>query len=262
MQMMLALPLAAEPRPAPVEETPDVSSAAAGFAPLLLDVPQPPVRAPMATASAFLFETAPVKTHVGKATVSRPVFIAKAEDSSADGGRPAIRLLLPERPELAPVKTEITHAVPPPSITIPEAARPLSEQTILATRPERLSADVGVEIARAASTGKTNISIRLDPPELGRIDVRLELAPTGEVRGVIAADNAEAHEMLRRDEAALLRLLGDHGLKADMGALKYDLQGGADRPDPFDATAGNNGTEQDALASPSHPRSGLLNLLA
>ena len=101
-------------------------------------------------------------------------------------------------------------------------AAPAPQEAALAARPERLGADVGVEIVRQMAGGKSDFSIRLDPPELGRIDVKLELAPTGEVRGVIAADNPATQEMLRRDEAALLRLFLDQGLKADSGALKFE----------------------------------------
>ncbi|MGB3723057.1 MAG: flagellar hook-length control protein FliK [Pacificimonas sp.] len=111
--------------------------------------------------------------------------------------------------------------LPQPSSLTPQAAQPAPE-VVLPARPAHLAADVGLEIVRQVAGGKSDFTIRLDPPELGRIEVRLELAPTGDVRGVIAADNPATHEMLRRDEAALYRLLAEQGLKADSGALAFE----------------------------------------
>lgn len=105
----------------------------------------------------------------------------------------------------------------------PAATQPLPE-TVLATRPERLPQDLGLEIARSVHAGKTEIAVRLDPADLGRIDIRLEVDTTGEVRAVIAAENPGTYDLLRRDADTLARTLSDAGLKADAGSFRFDLR--------------------------------------
>ncbi|MEM8825487.1 MAG: flagellar hook-length control protein FliK, partial [Pseudomonadota bacterium] len=125
-------------------------------------------------------------------------------------------------PAPVPAAAPASAAPAPNAASLPATVSEATPEIILPARPDRLAADVGIEIARQVIGGKSDFSIRLDPPDLGRIDVRLELAPTGEVRGVIAADNPATHDLLRRDEAALLRLLTENGLKADSGALAFE----------------------------------------
>ncbi len=117
-----------------------------------------------------------------------------------------------------------------PQNPTPSAAQPPVHQVPqpLPARPERMGNDVGIEIARQVEGGRTQFSLRLDPPELGRIEVKLEMAADGQVRGVVSADNAHTYDLLRRDADNLARALADAGLKADSNALRFDLrQGGS-----------------------------------
>ncbi|MFM2130533.1 MAG: hypothetical protein RL477_2079, partial [Pseudomonadota bacterium] len=85
--------------------------------------------------------------------------------------------------------------------------------------------DVAVHIARAASSGSDQITIKLKPAALGQIDVKLELTDDGRVAAVVTADRADTLDMLARDAKSLERALADAGLKADSGSLQFNLRG-------------------------------------
>jgi len=85
-------------------------------------------------------------------------------------------------------------------------------------------AGVAVEIAAHARDGKSHFEIRLDPPELGRIDVRLHIDHDGQVTSHLRVDRAETLDLLRRDAPSLERALQDAGLKTADSGLQFSLR--------------------------------------
>jgi len=85
-------------------------------------------------------------------------------------------------------------------------------------------AGVPVEIATKARDGKTNFDIRLDPPELGRIEVRLNIDRDGNVTSRLIADRPETLDLLRRDSSGLERALQDAGLKTSDNGMQFSLR--------------------------------------
>nr|WP_284700986.1 flagellar hook-length control protein FliK [Rhodoplanes tepidamans] len=109
-------------------------------------------------------------------------------------------------------------------------------------------AGVPVEITAQAKSGKHTFDIRLDPPDLGRIHVQLDVDANGTVVPRITADRAETLDLLRRDAGQLERALQDAGLKADQGAMQFSLRdqgGGQHQSDdsPGGRTAGRGDYE-------------------
>ena len=93
--------------------------------------------------------------------------------------------------------------------------------------PQQPAADqVAIAIQKAQSGGREQISLRLYPAELGRIDVHLELADDGVLRASILAEKADTLELLQRDSSALERALQNAGVKTDSGSLAFDLKNG------------------------------------
>jgi hypothetical protein len=88
---------------------------------------------------------------------------------------------------------------------------------------------VAVHLQRAATAGQDKITIRLQPPELGRIDVKLELGGDGRVMAHVTADNSITLDLLRRDQSGLERALADAGLKTDGSSLNFNLRGDGQR---------------------------------
>ncbi len=87
-------------------------------------------------------------------------------------------------------------------------------------------AGVAVEIAGKALAGKNRFEIRLDPPELGRIDVRIDVDRNGHVTSRLIAERPETLDLLRRDASGLERALQDAGLKTSDNGLQFSLRDG------------------------------------
>src|SRR5690606_35856358 len=98
----------------------------------------------------------------------------------------------------------------------------LLHQVVLATSTQRLAQDVGIELVRDIRSGKNEVMIRLDPAELGRIEVKMTFSEEGRIRAVFAVDNPQTAELLRRDADSLLRSLTDAGIKAEADDLQFD----------------------------------------
>ena len=85
-------------------------------------------------------------------------------------------------------------------------------------------ASLPIEIATQAKDGKNRFEIRLDPPELGRIDVRLDIDSNGDVTSRLMADRPETLDLLRRDAPQIERALQDAGLKTSDQGLQFSLR--------------------------------------
>lgn len=83
---------------------------------------------------------------------------------------------------------------------------------------------VMVQIKTAVDQGKNMIRIQLDPAELGRVEVRMEVSSEGRMQMNVTADNRDTLAMLQREARALERALQDLGLKADAGSLSFHLR--------------------------------------
>jgi flagellar hook-length control protein FliK len=86
------------------------------------------------------------------------------------------------------------------------------------------SIQVAVQISRAVQNGASRISVQLNPPELGRVDVKLDIGFDGRVLAVISAERPETLELLQRDARALERALQNAGLETDSGSLSFAMR--------------------------------------
>ena len=80
---------------------------------------------------------------------------------------------------------QMRPTAPAPSARPPAAAVPLS--------------GLAVEITTQAHAGNKHFEIRLDPPELGRIDVKLDVDRDGNVSTRLVVDRADTLDLLKRD---------------------------------------------------------------
>ena len=83
---------------------------------------------------------------------------------------------------------------------------------------------IPVEIAAAARAGKTRFDISLDPVDLGRIDVRINVDRNGQVTSHLTVEKPETLQMLRQDAPQLQRALDDAGLKTGSNGLSFSLR--------------------------------------
>jgi flagellar hook-length control protein FliK len=80
------------------------------------------------------------------------------------------------------------------------------------------------EIKRQQGNGVNRFEIRLQPPELGRIDVRLEVSSDGSMRAHLFADRPETLNLLERDGRNLERAFQSIGLKTDRDGIGFSLR--------------------------------------
>ncbi len=84
-------------------------------------------------------------------------------------------------------------------------------------------AGLAVEIVSRAQEGGKRFDIRLDPPELGRVDVRLNVDDNGKVTSHLVVERAETLDLLRRDAPQLERTLQQAGLNTE-GGMQFSLR--------------------------------------
>ena len=105
--------------------------------------------------------------------------------------------------------------------------------------PNPAAFQVAIHVARALDDGLERINIRLHPANLGRVEVKLEVAQDGRVTVTVIADKADTLDMLQRDSRALERALQDAGLRTDSESLNFGLRDGQDRDEADEAGEGD-----------------------
>lgn len=102
------------------------------------------------------------------------------------------------------------------------------------------SEQVQVNIRRAMQEGMDRIQVRLEPAELGRVDVRIDMHRDGNSQLFITADRQETLDMLRQDARELQRALQQAGIRADSQDLHFDLR---EQGQQFAGQQNNDGKE-------------------
>jgi flagellar hook-length control protein FliK len=141
------------------------------------------------------------------------------------------------------------EVLPPGLAGLPENARALQAQLSEArpqagahpqgarapeSAPTSLSA-LPIEIGFRALEGTKRFDIRLDPAELGRVDVSLSFDKDGEVTARLTVDRVETLHLLQRDAKTLERAFDQAGLRTSDAGVQISLS---------DRNAGNgNGFE-------------------
>ena len=148
--------------------------------------------------------------------------------------------------EAAPNLARAPDAAPPPTVTIqPQlhaaaaAAAPSLTVTAATDAAVPLSG-VAVEIAISARSGKSHFEIRLDPAELGRIDVRIDVDRHGLLTSHLTVEKPETLSMLRQDAAQLQRALDDAGFSTGNGGLQFSLRDQSSSNQNDNSGSGNN----------------------
>jgi flagellar hook-length control protein FliK len=117
----------------------------------------------------------------------------------------------------------------------PAPATPAPTDTAKVTHPLSIAhagAQVAHEIVRRFDGDTTTFDLRLDPPELGRVEVRLEVSRDNKVTAVVTADNPQTLAEMARNARDLQSALQGAGLDLADNGLSFDLrQGGRENGD-------------------------------
>lgn len=242
-QQLTPPPLVVPPTPTPSPQ----QNAAAGVAP-----PTAPAAPPVqdAKAAPAPMKTAPAATNL------------KAGATPAKGAANAIAAAAASKPDLsafalsAPsAETELQAAASAtPNLQSAAHAHQASAAEHGSARAAPMAAaQVSREIIRRFDGGNTRFEMRLDPPELGRIEVRLEVTRDHRVSAMIAADNPAALSDLVRHARELEQSLQAAGLELSEQGLSFDLRqredeasnaGASDKAGGHNADAAENSGDQ------------------
>jgi len=148
---------------------------------------------------------------------------AKAADASQAGARP-VEAAAPQAngpqdatPSLAAPAAASSNPATAASTPPPAAATPAVHHV-----PNLNS--LAVEIAAKSQGGAKQFDIRLDPPELGRVDVRLAIDANGKTQAHLTADQPQTLDLLQKDASSLTRALRDAGLDVSQDGLNFSLR--------------------------------------
>jgi len=96
------------------------------------------------------------------------------------------------------------------------------------------------QLNRNVKSGNDQLSLQLNPTELGRVNIKLNINADGKVHGTVVASNPATLDLLLKDVRSLERALQDAGLRADSGSLQFSL--------------GGQGQSDNAPGQPSSPK--------
>ena len=135
---------------------------------------------------------------------------------------------LVDAPEAAPQQqTSYAPAPATAGLSSTQTQHAVTEQS--AARAAPAAHQVAREIVRKFDGGNTRFELRLDPPELGRVEVRLDVSRDHRVTAVIAADSPQALTELARHARDLEQMLQGAGLELSDSGLSFDLRQGSER---------------------------------
>lgn len=144
-----------------------------------------------------------------------------------------------QTPASAQVPQQPTHTAAQPAAQAiaaaapahPTASTPATTPVVLHIEPQAQAAAqpnlgaLAVTVAAKSKNGEKHFDIRLDPPELGRVEVKLSIDDAGKAQANLAVEKPHTLELLQRDRSTLERALRDAGLDLTGGSLNFSLKG-------------------------------------
>jgi flagellar hook-length control protein FliK len=107
---------------------------------------------------------------------------------------------------------------------------------------------LAVTVAAKSQDGLKQFDIRLDPPELGRVEIRLSVDDAGKTQATLTADRPQTLQLLQQDSGTLARSLKDAGLNLADSGLSFSLRG-QDRQGGGDGNGNNGGSQRSRALS-------------
>jgi hypothetical protein len=165
-----------------------------------------------------------------------------SKTQSAPDATPAIRSAkLADTPESAETTTDAPRRAAPSAegttqqaISTKHSGQAMVEQLVSAApvpapRPQAVPLAhvpevIAIEARKLVVTDTHEFTIRLDPANLGRIDVRLEVKPDGYVTAVVQAEKSSTYDMMRQDARGFEQSLNDSGLRTNSDSLNFTLR--------------------------------------
>lgn len=180
----------------------------------------------------------PVPDETKALSVPQPKITIAADRSniSEQSGAAHASTRMPESLQLPPNAPSNTASTPSPAtdnISIPPPSNIMAAESgtdkpvkLAVVTREGQTAEMqtlALHIAARWAKGESRFTIRLDPPELGPIDVNLNVNRHGHAQAVLAVEKPQTLDLLLRDAPTLERALKDAGLELG-GNLSFSLK--------------------------------------
>jgi flagellar hook-length control protein FliK len=179
-------------------------------------------------------DAAPAQTTSDKMADLADAVAARPHGGGADGGSAGDHGQQNFGQQLAAADTHhgSTGAVPFPTASghvAPAAnaapAAPAAEP-VLNARAGELGRSLGVEIARKVDAGEDMLRVRMNPAELGRVEVTLAFDDKGRVQATMRAESQHTLELLRQEAPDLGRALDQAGIRSDASSFRFESRDG------------------------------------
>jgi flagellar hook-length control protein FliK len=145
------------------------------------------------------------------ADLSAAVSSAAAETTPSQAAPATTGFAAQAQPASAQPAAQTASPLPPAPPAAPVAAPDLNA--------------LAINIAAKSQEGARQFDIRLDPAELGRVDVRLSLDGNGTAQAHLSAERPETLSLLQSNAPALTRALQDSGVHVANDGLQFSLKG-------------------------------------
>lgn len=198
-------------------------------APLADDAPS----ASLADLDAAVEEVQPAAAGTKKAPAASPAGVgAEASQQAPAATKPEILVATAARSAVSPGEVEFDAEFDPEAAlrltgTTGESASTVRLENVVRpnqTLSSHVAMQVAGEMARNIQNGQTKFQMRFDPPELGRVDVKMKVSSDGSVQAHLIVERPETLDMFMRDQRGLERALEAAGLTADSENLKFSLK--------------------------------------
>ncbi len=190
----------------------------------------------------------------GPSKRSTPAWFADTSAGASDAPAGASLAASPDQPD--PIAMAAPHPSAPHAAAETRPAQPATPQP--AHSPAAQLAPALVSLARGAD-GAQHLTLRLQPAELGQVEVRIERLGDAPVRVDITVQRPETLTLLLRDQPELQRTLDQAGLPNDGRSLTFHVAApvptGTVQPTPTAQNAGDpasGGADSGGTGQPSH----------
>lgn len=161
---------------------------------------------------------------------------ASAETKTQSPAQAAVQPAATASPDNA-VKAAVDTSAPAPQAATQASttSNPLSDASRATATPPALQSapaatiEVYSRIIERADGRAQRFEVRLDPAELGRVDVRIEIGADKKVHAVLAAHDSAALSDLMRGQRALERALSEAGIDLADNGVRFEMSNDANR---------------------------------
>ncbi len=166
--------------------------------------------------------TEPGNTDLLAVDAAQPEPAARAETAPAETATPKAA---PQAQPAAATNMAVHGAAPATQTQTAAPAAAITQHVEVSAEAAKPNvATLAVEISARSQSGARQFDIRLDPPELGRVEVRLSIDAAGKASAHLTAEQPQTLELLQKDATVLARALRDAGLDVSQNSLNFSLR--------------------------------------